>query len=281
MWSNNSTAQLTANSTATLGFTDGQRRMLRVTHDVDNGTAGNTVTFWHKLPGDAVWTQLGAPVVTAGTTLIARPAAREFEVGGTGSQVVLPGKYYSIVYRNGIAGGFVSPQPIETWQGNENKTVSAGAPTLYVFIGAQGGAALDAQDDVISSFIEAARWPKMVPIFMCPTDQILNTGHNEQDKNAAWAAELDNYLTAARSRNPFASFWYCNQNPRLDVVGPVHALRIRQGTAWAERNGVGLIDTYNEWLKTGDVTPLLQSDLLHPDQDGAALSANVTFKVLA
>lgn len=280
-WSNDATAINTVNSTATLGFADGARRMIRVTHDVDNGAAGNTVTFWHKLHTEDTWTQLGSPVVTAGTTTIARPAARQFEIGGTGSTSVVAGKYYGIEYMNGINGGFVSPQPIETWQGNENVTVNAGVPTLYVFVGAQGGAALDAADDAASSFVEAARWPKMVPILMCPTDMVLNTGHNEQDKNAAWAAELDSYLTAARARNPFATFWYMNQNPRLDVIGPVHSHRIRQGEAWARRNGVGVIDTYTAWLKTGDVTPLLQGDLLHPDADGVVVSAAAIFKALA
>lgn len=48
----------------------GQRLALRVTHDVDNGAAGNTVTFYTGPTIDGPWGQLGDPQVTAGTTSI-------------------------------------------------------------------------------------------------------------------------------------------------------------------------------------------------------------------
>lgn len=279
-WSNDGTAINTANSTATLGFADGARRMIRVTHDINNGASGNTVTFWHKTPEADTWTQLGSPVVTAGVTTIARPSARQFELGGTGSTSIVPGKYYGIEYLDNINGGYVSPQPVECWRGNEDKTVTAGAPTLYVFIGAQGGAALNAANNTNSGFLEAARWPKMVPLFQCISAMVLNTGHNEQDNGAAWLAQLDTWLTAARLRQPTSTMWLMNQQPRLDAVAPVHARRMGLSEAWARRNGIGLIDSYDYWCRQPNIAGLLQGDRLHPNAAGAQISADAVGAVL-
>ncbi len=214
-------------STAALVLAGGTRRMLRVADDVDNGAGGNTVTFYHKAPSDDAWTQLGAPVVTTGTTSIFRPAARAFEVGGQGASTVYPGKYYGVEYRSGINGGFVSPQPIECWRGNEDKTVTGGEPTLYIFIGAQGGAGLNpTAGTATSGMLEVARWPKMVPLVDCMCTYVLNTGHNEIDNGPVWTALLDTWLAAERARLPHATVWVMTQSPRLNAQAPTHSRRM-------------------------------------------------------
>lgn len=61
-----------ATTTATLGasgLVDGQTFTLEVTLDADNGAAGRTVTFRHSLDDGLSWTNIGAPVTAAGTTV--------------------------------------------------------------------------------------------------------------------------------------------------------------------------------------------------------------------
>jgi len=274
MWSADGTVQNTANSTAVLGLAPGQRRMIRVTHDVDNGAVGNTVTFYHKAPEDTAWTQLGTPVTAAGVTTINRPSARDFELGGVGggstSTANVPGKYFRAIYRTGIDGGFANPQPIETWVGNEDKTTSEGAPTIYVFIGAQAGAGIAPLNTATSGFLDATRFPKMVPSFTGPLTVLLNTGHNEQTDGAAWGGSLDTWLAAMKARLPFASFAVITQNPRTDTIATRHRQRIGASIGWATRNGLSLIDTYSAYLRDArGVAALLQVDGYHPNADGA------------
>lgn len=57
------------NSTVPLPATTG-RQAIRATLDVDNGAAGRTATFYYAATLAGPWTQLGDPVVVAGTTSI-------------------------------------------------------------------------------------------------------------------------------------------------------------------------------------------------------------------
>jgi hypothetical protein len=59
-----------AESTVVVGGAATGRRAVRVTIDVDNGAAGNTVTFYTAPDISGPWTVLGAPVVQAGVTSI-------------------------------------------------------------------------------------------------------------------------------------------------------------------------------------------------------------------
>ena len=83
MWWNNSVGTLfTKVSTATIptGHTG-----FRATLDVDNGASGHTVTFYTAPTMAGPWVQLGAPVVTAGTTNIRDSAFGAFTGGTTGA----------------------------------------------------------------------------------------------------------------------------------------------------------------------------------------------------
>ena len=68
-WTENGTDQFTADATVGLGVTDGERKWVRATLDVDNGASGHDATFYTSDDG-VIWIQLGAVVTTAGTTSI-------------------------------------------------------------------------------------------------------------------------------------------------------------------------------------------------------------------
>jgi hypothetical protein len=81
------------------------RQAVRATLDVNNGAGGHTVTFYVAPTMAGPWTQLGDPVVNAGTTSIFDSTAA-LEVGDAANLLALPveGKIYGFELRNGIAG---------------------------------------------------------------------------------------------------------------------------------------------------------------------------------
>lgn len=69
-WSADGTTVIQINSTAKPLVPLSRRLAVRVTLDVNNGAAGNTVTFYTSDSISGTWTQLGEPVITGGTTSI-------------------------------------------------------------------------------------------------------------------------------------------------------------------------------------------------------------------
>lgn len=67
-------------ASAALNIPDGERRALRVTFDVDNGSGGRTATFYTADTIDGPWVQFGGAVTVAGTTSIFSGDA-DLEVG--------------------------------------------------------------------------------------------------------------------------------------------------------------------------------------------------------
>lgn len=121
-WSNDGTVQNTKTSTSTVSFTDGTAHWIRATLDVDNGATGNTVTFYTSEDG-STWTQLGNPVVTAGTTSIfASTAILELGSKQTGTAANAACKIFQAQVLNGI-GGTVVANPVV---GTSSITDSAG-----------------------------------------------------------------------------------------------------------------------------------------------------------
>lgn len=102
---------------------------LRATIDVDNGAAGRTITFYTSDTIGGTWTQLGSPVVLAGTTSIFSGNA-DVELGriddgkrdGVNGVYGFGGRIYAFELRNGIAGTVVAnaaitaqPRGTTTW----------------------------------------------------------------------------------------------------------------------------------------------------------------------
>jgi len=107
-WSANGTALITKVSTAGLSGGAGTIVWLRYTLDVDNGAAGNTVTFYTSTDDVedsadvSTWTQLGDPVVTAGTTSIFNSTATV--TSGYGGGIGFDGLIHRLQVYNGING---------------------------------------------------------------------------------------------------------------------------------------------------------------------------------
>lgn len=109
-WSADGTNMIQVDSTAKPLVPLSRRLAVRVTLDVNNGAGGNTVTFYTAPSISGTWTQLGDPVVTAGTTSIfneANPltAGRGWHTLPFDSAV---GHVHAFELRSGIAGSLVA-----------------------------------------------------------------------------------------------------------------------------------------------------------------------------
>lgn len=153
-WSNDGTATMSKSSTANLSsLANGTPKWVRVTLDVDNGAGGNTVTFYTSDDG-VMWTQLGSPVVTAGTTSLF-PSTAVLEIGSrnSGTSDFFAGKFYEAVVMNGINGTTVA-HPVAgassvtdstglAWTVNGTATLSQATPygaQAYLHVTAFAGA---------------------------------------------------------------------------------------------------------------------------------------------
>ncbi|MGW2209904.1 hypothetical protein [Streptomyces sp. NPDC001781] len=108
-WSPDNSASPSALSTAPLVVPASGRLAVRVTLDVDNGASGRTVTFYTAPSLAGPWTQLGDPVIQAGTTaLFATTASLDFGAVGTIAYVDPVGRIHRAEVRNGIGGTVVA-----------------------------------------------------------------------------------------------------------------------------------------------------------------------------
>jgi hypothetical protein len=100
-----SSAVLEDTSTAALTVADGDRLALRVTLDVNVSGTSHTTTFYTSDSIDGTWTQLGAPVTTAGVTSIFNSTAIQ-EVGTVEDLAIdgVIGRLYAFQVYEGIAG---------------------------------------------------------------------------------------------------------------------------------------------------------------------------------
>lgn len=98
-------------STAATGFANGAIGGIRATLDVDNGAAGNTVTFYTSTDEGATWVALGDPVITATASSVFNTATQTLDVGANGTaggSDRLTGRVLSATVKNGIAGTTVA-----------------------------------------------------------------------------------------------------------------------------------------------------------------------------
>lgn len=110
-WSPDGTlgAVLERTATADLPVAAGQRLAVRTTLDVNNGSGGHTVTFYWAPTLAGPWTQLGTPVVTAGTTSIHGGTATVRAGDNDTLAVSKPtGRLYGMELRNSIGGTVVA-----------------------------------------------------------------------------------------------------------------------------------------------------------------------------
>lgn len=103
-WSANGSAISGVHSTKPLPV---GRVAVKVTLDVNNGASGNTVTFWTAPTISGSWTQLGAAVVTAGTTSVfdsTAPVVVGYDANFSNLTPSINGNVYGFKVLSGIGG---------------------------------------------------------------------------------------------------------------------------------------------------------------------------------
>jgi hypothetical protein len=157
-WSTTGTfaATLDRISTAPVPVPVSGRQAVRATLDVNNGASGHTVTFYTAPTIAGPWTQLGDPVVTAGTTNIFDSTAA-IELGDEINLVNAPvnGRMFGFELRNGI-GGTVVANPDFTSQtpGATSFADTASSPNTWTIQGAA-----EITDREIRFTGEVSSWP--------------------------------------------------------------------------------------------------------------------------
>lgn len=114
-WTTNGSVSTRVTTSSTIAIPEAtDRTSVRVTLDVNNGSSGNTTTFYTGPSIAGPWTQLGAQVVTSGVTSIFGGAANVAVGSGTAGDGIFSesspfnGRVYSFQLRNGILGTIVA-----------------------------------------------------------------------------------------------------------------------------------------------------------------------------
>lgn len=105
-WSADGINTTTVLSTATFSPAPDGRLAVRATHDVNDGSGNNVITFYTAPTVEGPWTQLGDPVTSSGTTSIFNGAA-QLAVGDAMEDVGFTaprGKFWAAQVYNGING---------------------------------------------------------------------------------------------------------------------------------------------------------------------------------
>jgi hypothetical protein len=252
-------------SSAVVPFTNGTDGWVRAVHDVDNGAAGNTVTFYTSTDG-TTWTTLGSAQVTAG--VVARYVPTDtMAVGARGTSAsasnFFPGRVYRIEIRNGIDGAAVAPILPDIWVrvGGTASLTFSGAPILLVRNACVSG------KSIVGYHADSTRLPKE----LAPQGQrllIVNTGHNETA--STWVADLAAYITSARAQLGTLVPWlFVGQNPTVQggtYTADQQSVQYRaqigaDGLAYAAANGGYGVDLWPEFT---DLATQLNADGLHP-----------------
>ncbi|MFJ4682063.1 carbohydrate binding domain-containing protein [Streptomyces sp. NPDC088789] len=136
-WSPDGTAAPAASSTVPPVIPgSGGRMAVRATLDVDNGASGNTVRFYTAPSLAGPWTQLGDPIVQAGTTSIFNSASPVRIGNATGFGFAMPvGRCHAVEIRSGIGGTAVA-NPSFTGQATGTASFVDGAGRTWTMNGA-------------------------------------------------------------------------------------------------------------------------------------------------
>lgn len=160
-WSPDGTNGSRITISSTVGIPLGTRRVaIRATLDVNNGAAGNTVTFYTADTIAGPWTQLGASVVTAGTTSIySGTAPVELGSAETGTEPLtlgdpLSGTVYGFELRNGIAGTAVANPDFTALDAGTTSFADAAGRTWTL----HGAAQIAVRDPSIRGTVAAVSW---------------------------------------------------------------------------------------------------------------------------
>lgn len=123
-WSTTGSDTLTATATSPVPVPWTGRKMLRAVLDVNNGASGRTITFYTSTDFTN-WTQLGSPVIQAGTTSIF-DSTSTLSVYSTAAN---GGEYHRAEVRNGIAGTAVANPDLSLVAANATSFADAAGRT--------------------------------------------------------------------------------------------------------------------------------------------------------
>lgn len=278
------TAQKTSVSSVLIPFAAGATGWVRADLDVDNGSAGYTVTFYTSTDGLA-WTQLGTPQTVAGVSSVfdSNASLQICDRGATNAE----GIYYAADLFSGIGANatlVASWRPGEmfkgfpalvlsgldvrgnTWTANSTATTQGitGAPQITICNASMSGQ--------FSTYFDATKLAKMTG-----TDfglAIISLGHNTISSRAELARICDALIVA----RPDAGIVLSTQNP--EISPPVAANLLadqtegrRILTAFAASRNYGFVDAYTALLP--DLVNNTQAgDGIHPTALGSALWAS-------
>lgn len=281
----------TITSTTGVPFADDTPGWVRVTHDVDNGAGGHTVTFYTS-PDGATWTQLGTPVVTATATSIFGTTT-DIRLGAAHSTPYnfLAGRIYWAEYRPGTLGtnpiSVVAPMPDDWEQMTTSSSISfGGAPVLMLLNGSISGRN-------VAYFDDSTRRVRLTPPHGQQL-QIISTNHNEGNYSGErWLTPLSAFVTNVRNRlMSFVPIVLMTENPitREGIASPqpqrqvdIRAARGQSIMAYAQATaGVEALDVTLAY-PNGVVGLVEPADGLHPTKGwsgGSGLWANYAFAEL-
>jgi hypothetical protein len=209
IWSTDGTSAARVTITSTDPIPDQQRVALRITLDVNNGAAGNTVTFYTSDTISGSWTQLGDPVITAGVTSIFSGTAN-LEVGtardgaGRGAVFISPnvnpfvGRVYGFEMRSGIGGTLVADfDPTGRTPGDTTWSDGLGTPNTWLLT---NSAEISNSDYRFTGELSKLpqRWDKTGSDVFVPTsaaDIIQRLGQGAKALNSAMFRSLSQYDT--------------------------------------------------------------------------------------
>lgn len=245
---------------------------VRVTLDVDNGSAQHAVGFFTSTDA-ATWTQLGSTTTRAGVTSIFSSDGM-YELGGRGGTAELfRGKLFEVQIGSGLSDNryLVTPCLPEHWSGYSGSSPSAvGTPILTVVNASHPGAGL-AYLDVLSTL------RKMTPNYG-QLLAIVSSSHNEGSaKGKVLLTAMASYLAKIRTRLPNVAIMGVTQNPRIAPANNLvsQAQRRIDYIAAAPSLGWTPVDTYAAFLADprGLAALINAADGLHPSPAGSQVWA--------
>lgn len=261
-WSNDGTASPGLKSGTALGgiVTAGTPIWLRATMTLSTGA----VAFYYSSDG-TTWNAAGTVAGSGATTVFDPGSQYSFQVGAyQGGSDVLTASVYEVEVRNGIAGRSVVPRYLDVWTGFHSTTTTtfAGSPVLTLVNGAAPGMG-------IAYLSESTRLPKILRSDYNTLALVINNSHNDSSERGwPYMAKWDAWLTAMRTQIPSATQIVTTQNPRYapSLFTDSHRMRRREIMAWAEKNGLTVVDAYRAFTEyTGPVSDLIDAtDGTHP-----------------
>lgn len=152
-WSADGSTYLTVSSTVR-PCPKGDRFAVKLTHDVNNGASGNTVRFYLSDTIDGSWTQVGEPIVTAGTTSIFNSTSSTvFGSAFATNSNYGTGRFYAGKVLNGIGGTVVAFPDLR------NKTVGASSFSDGTNTWTVGGTGAEITNRSMRFIGEVSSWP--------------------------------------------------------------------------------------------------------------------------